>query len=250
MSMIINPYAFGFNPLSIAGCKLWLRADTITGLTDGQALTTWLDESGLGNNATQATAAAKPLYKTNIQNGRPVVRFDGVNDFLSVSGNPIARTQTEFAYFAVAKINTAGSNRTILDITESTDFSSILLRNIYLSSTGQLETRVRDDANSSNASTAAEVLAVFKVVSGTRNGNAVEQFRNGSSDGVSSENAIGAMDLGSFYTTVGALRNSSNPNGASFHLGDIAEILIYNTALSTANRQAVEAYLNAKWAVY
>jgi hypothetical protein len=32
--------------------------------------------------------------------------------------------------------------------------------------------------------------------------------------------------------------------------GDIAEILIYSTALADADRTAVEAYLNAKWGVY
>ena len=39
-------------------------------------------------------------------------------------------------------------------------------------------------------------------------------------------------------------------NGAAGQLpynGDIAEVLVYNTALSTANRQAVETYLSNKW---
>ena len=35
-----------------------------------------------------------------------------------------------------------------------------------------------------------------------------------------------------------------------FYEGDIAELLIFPQALSAANRQAVELYLNAKWAIY
>ena len=39
-------------------------------------------------------------------------------------------------------------------------------------------------------------------------------------------------------------------SGSSFGAVDIAEILIYNQALSDADRQAVEAYLNAKYGLY
>src|ERR1700752_640719 len=60
---------------------LWLAAGNLT-LSDGQAVTTWPDVSGTSNNATESTHS--PIFKTNIINGLPVVRFDGVSSKLSL----------------------------------------------------------------------------------------------------------------------------------------------------------------------
>jgi len=71
----------GWTPKSIPGLNLWVKADQISG-SDGMAVATWLDLSGKNNHLTQATSAYQPLLKTGIINGKPVVRFDGVNDYL------------------------------------------------------------------------------------------------------------------------------------------------------------------------
>jgi hypothetical protein len=52
----------------------------ITGLADGDPVSTWSDLSGNGYHATQATAAKKPTYKVNIVNGLAVARLDAVDD--------------------------------------------------------------------------------------------------------------------------------------------------------------------------
>jgi hypothetical protein len=69
----------------VAGLVVWLDASSITGLADGDPITTWTDRSGKGNHAT-ASGTARPLYKTNIQNGRSIARFDGLNDTMTVAG--------------------------------------------------------------------------------------------------------------------------------------------------------------------
>lgn len=85
----------GFLPTHIAGCKLWLRADrglwqdaarTTPATADGDPIGAWEDLSGNGNHATQSTAAAKPTLKLGVMNGQPVIRFDGVDDWLA-TGN-------------------------------------------------------------------------------------------------------------------------------------------------------------------
>jgi len=75
----------GFDPRQIPGLKLWLDASQIAGLNDGDAVGTWSDLSGNGNDATQATASNKPTFQTNELNGLPSIQFDGVDDFLSNS---------------------------------------------------------------------------------------------------------------------------------------------------------------------
>lgn len=58
-----------------AGATLVLDARRISGLNDGDGVQTWADISRNANDATQATSANRPVYKTSIQGGCPVVRF-------------------------------------------------------------------------------------------------------------------------------------------------------------------------------
>lgn len=70
-----------FSPTNLSGCQLFLEADLITGLSDGASVNTWFDFSGHGNNATSCTINVTlepvPVYKVAIQNGQPIVRFNG-----------------------------------------------------------------------------------------------------------------------------------------------------------------------------
>jgi hypothetical protein len=57
----------------------------LSGFSDGNEVDTWTDLSANGRNATQATSANRPTYKTAIQGGNPILRFDGTNDILQTS---------------------------------------------------------------------------------------------------------------------------------------------------------------------
>lgn len=79
-------------PLSIEGegCGFWLKAeqfDLADGTPIGDGANTWpnLVSDGNGHAASQSTAAARPLFKTNIFGVRPAIRFDGVDDFLTIA---------------------------------------------------------------------------------------------------------------------------------------------------------------------
>ena len=56
---------------------LWLQADQLSGLLDGDPLPAWPDATGAGPIATQGAAANQPSYRTAQVNGKPVVRFSG-----------------------------------------------------------------------------------------------------------------------------------------------------------------------------
>ncbi len=51
---------------------LWLRSGDIN-LADGDDITTWGDFSGNSNAVSQSDANFKPVFKTNIVNGEPVL---------------------------------------------------------------------------------------------------------------------------------------------------------------------------------
>ena len=55
---------------------LWLKADEITGLSDGNDVTSWTDNSGNSNTVSQSNTSYTPRYYSNIINGKPVVRWN------------------------------------------------------------------------------------------------------------------------------------------------------------------------------
>lgn len=102
-----------------SGLAFWLDATTITGITNGSGITTWFDRSGSGNHMSQSSGILRPLYIQTGLNNLPVVRFDGINDYLSgsiISGNlsvfMVLRNQNspDFAPILGSSNNTCGSN--------------------------------------------------------------------------------------------------------------------------------------------
>jgi hypothetical protein len=69
-----------------AGATLVLDSRFITGLADGDPVSTWSDRSGNGYDAT-GSGSARPTFEANEQGGCPTVRFDGSNDTLLSSLN-------------------------------------------------------------------------------------------------------------------------------------------------------------------
>jgi hypothetical protein len=84
--MTRNVLARGVGPppsvIPFNGLALWLRADAGTVLNGG-AVNQWSDQSGNEHNATQGTSSSRPTLINAALNGYPVVRFDGVDDFLT-----------------------------------------------------------------------------------------------------------------------------------------------------------------------
>jgi len=70
-------------------------------------VTTWYDQSGSGNNATQTTASSQPKIvssgSTILENGKAAVEFDGSNDSIVTSSNFIANT--DLSLFVLRKFN-------------------------------------------------------------------------------------------------------------------------------------------------
>ena len=75
-------YGTDLLPAGVDDPALYLAADLIEGATNNQPIASWEDLSGYYRNVVQGTAANQPLFKTNVFNGMPGVRFDGANDYL------------------------------------------------------------------------------------------------------------------------------------------------------------------------
>jgi len=230
--------AIGFDPTAISGLKLWLRADVLA-LADGTAVSSWTDSSGLGNHATQETGANQPLFKTAILNGKPVIRFDGTNDRLDTSGSA-SLNFTEATIFVVRN-NQANPCALLIAQSGGTVNNAFIMydKRIYHHSAPGV------NKNLSHQNSPAG----FFVQSG-RFGVAPAELELWL-DGVGSTQSNGTSGTPSDYTVINraATVGSMNPPGPEKLNGDIAEIIVYDSALSEWNRKAVEQWLGQKYAI-
>jgi hypothetical protein len=212
----------GFDPETISGLKIWLKADAIVA-ADGASVATWEDSSASNQDVTQGVAGLRPTYQTNELNGLPVVRFDGSDDFLGT---------TSF----IGVMPSAGSIYVVATINSDTDYALVDV-------SGNGLWRYAGDGNSymrvmrtdrpligSGAPTTGSHLFVVESSAATWNYTI---------DGVSIGTATPGYESQDFI--IGSNNTSSPLNG------DIAEVLIYNSVLSAPNRAAVETYLTDKW---
>ncbi len=85
-------------PGAIAGLTLWLRADGLTGLADGDPVGTWPDASGSCNHATQASASKRPTFRAAQVAGMPAVSFDAIDDGMETPVDPPQTTTIVAVY--------------------------------------------------------------------------------------------------------------------------------------------------------
>lgn len=232
----------GFSPRNLPGLQLWLPADRITGLVDGDPVTTWSDLSGSGNNATQGTGAAKPLYKVNIANGRPGVLLDGVDDFMSLT----AAVQTALlgankSVFAVVKWVTLVDDMRVYSVANGGGSTRGALKYSSAPQYQVLYTTGAAQAALSFTSVATPSTTVAQIVELVQAGTAISGRLNG---GVGAS----ANDAGAEAANAGALGSNAFASGSFGNLY-ILEFVAYNVALSTADAARVRRYLGQKYGV-
>jgi hypothetical protein len=71
-------------PTAIDNCQIWLDAEySAFDLGASNDVIGWRSLVG-GLSASQSTEVSRPIYTTNVMNGKPAIRFDGSNDSLSL----------------------------------------------------------------------------------------------------------------------------------------------------------------------
>lgn len=88
------------------GLLLHLDASKVLGLADGEALDAWIDQSGNDNHAV-AAGGQRPVFVESGINGRPIVRFDGIDDWLA-AGTLRAATGAVDCFLVAGSTDTGG----------------------------------------------------------------------------------------------------------------------------------------------
>jgi hypothetical protein len=211
-----------------AGLQLWLSAGQVE-QTDG-SITLIKDLSGKEDHARREPATAKPATNPAIDrdsaSGQPVLRFSG--DDIAFAFKQITDIRT--AFWVVSKDPAAFGKRNekfVLGDKNSNDFHAGWTDDVIFNT----------DVNPGHLS---KFLADGKT------------WLNGQSMVASKTPFPKRLALISIVSTgpvkAGQLARDRNMSGRSWQ-GDIAEILIYNVELSDSDRQAVEKYLIAKYAI-
>lgn len=221
-------------PLTVSGIQLWLDGsdpagnENTTTPADGTALATWVDKSGRKRNATQATALLQPLFKSNIQGGKGVIRFDGSNDSMATAAfsSAIAVPYTQFVVFKTSVYKAfnvvLGDVTTLSAMGVHGDSTKMYLFNGAVANVGITNTS-------------------FNLLYTEWNGASTQISVNGG--------ATSTVNPGTTRTTLSGLRIGSNSDLSNPFAGDIAEIIIYNRALSAAEVLNINNYLKNKWGV-
>ena len=205
-------------PTQIPGCTLWLDAADSTSMTlSGTSVTSWNDKSGNGYNA---SGGVSPTYSSN------VIQFNG-SSYLSTS---IPAGSNSASYFFVFSPSTTGSTVPLGGNALST---AVFIQGSTSIALGDWNTNVATFSTALNAGTTY-------IASGMASGGVLSVGINGATmaTGSATFSGTGTFTVGAGYTD----------NRYKF-LGSIGEIILFNTALSTSQRQLVEQYLGQKWKV-
>jgi hypothetical protein len=245
VSSVVTPVAF--SPSSIGGLQLWLDASDASTLYDATtggslvaangAVARWEDKSGNSRHLTQSISGNRPLRRTNRQNGLDVIELDGSNDCFASTMSIAASNWTFF--FAVKPTTVSGDlgGRYFFD----SETGRLIIAQIDNNGDGPYSSVAffSGEWNEISAPTTPSQVLAFVLDDNGTNGKV---FRNGTQIGIAasySQRAIGGQIrfFGDFTST------------GAFADGLVYEVLLYNSALSDADRSAVESYLMSKWGI-
>jgi len=224
-----------------AGLQMWLRADQGV-KTSGATVAAWLDQSAAGNSATQEKTGAQPTLVANALAGRPSIRFDGSDDFFALPDG-FSDFRAGLTAFVVARPAPGGAWSRFIDLDVGPACENIVFGR-------------KDSADKlgfwvyTNSSTKGKVEAPGAVVANEVQsfcallapGGKVTLYKNGA--------IVATGDTSTPKSTSrkpNTLAKSNSGGGDPLYKGEFFEILLYNRALTEAERAYVESYLNAKY---
>jgi hypothetical protein len=249
-----------FSPSNIAGLSLWLKADAGV-LDDGGAAAinndsvgTWQDQSGNGFHVSQDTSGYYPVYKTGIVNGQPVIRFTSTSDtVLSHLSRPSPLTAldaADFTIFVVFANTNDEENGTLISTKDSADGTENRVAMLADSrSANKVNTLIKASGTAYIATNDSDQGTSFRLSAAKLDGATLTAYHNGTAQ--ADTETISGTWTNEFFRIGAQYYNSLAGNVYSVPLsGDIAEIIIYDSALSDPDRQSVESYLNSKYNIY
>ena len=226
------PRKSAFTPASVAGLVAWYDASKETA-ADGTAMATITDRHGVRNLT--AGAPAQPLLKTNIQNGRSVYRFDGVDDTASWNSTPTI-SNAQLAAAVVCRPSVTIAQRDLLRLRDSSLGDAFYMikggtgkaRGGFTTSAG---VQIVESAANFTASPSVFIWSVDAALTYTHRLNGVAQ--TGTLAGAATARTVDVINLANAFGSVWD--------------ADVCEVVISATAFSASTITKLESYFRTKW---
>ena len=236
------PYA-NYYPLSLAGCALWLDAADPAGTgvipANGSTVSTWADKSGNGYNG---TSGAGPIYTTDAQ-GRKCMSFTGTQ-FLESVVTVSKQNHSLIAVHAPTYTNgfnnsgsTLGGNSSLFRFQIPANAGGYIVFPFwynaplgYVSNYGTTNGALPDNS----------VAGAASIINANIGPQTQYSYKNGIQQGTESASLVTG-------TTPPLTIGRYTPGLSEYYQGYVYEMIIYNTALTTTQRQNIEGYLAWKW---
>lgn len=218
---------------------LWLDAGD--GVTYPEGVMTWQDKSGQNNHALQATPANRPLWVNNILEGKPVIRFDGSSSYLEIAADVLAEGNDITILSVLNKNDTSLDRRWISAAEDSAEFWPVWSLQITGGGNLRFFLYTGDTPHALVGSTGIVDDEFFLFSSRYSSTDDVwDMHLNGFLE--DEDDKTGDLDRITLGTDIGFYRHAQ-----TYWDGDIAEIIIYDRALSTEDQQKIEGYLAHKY---
>jgi len=223
-----------FSPTSIAGIQLWLDgndpAGTGTQPANGATVSTWVDKSGNGYNATVAPSRVVGTYSTSFR----AVNFATSSTGYITSYSAAPTNETMFVVFN--NPSPSSGNNIIIGGVSGARSLGAGYTNAGTGTVGNLNTQIVWLASTGTYTAGTTVLTTSQFTSSTNtislNGGTAA---SGGAPGFTAGRVtyLGVDATNSFY----------------HYVGYAMEIIFYNSVLSTNDRQKIEGYLAWKWGI-
>ena len=221
------------------GLVMHLDADSISSVANGGAIGTWADQSGSGNDAIQTNSSYRPIYMAESSVfAKPVVRFNGVDDFMDLNENMV--NVGSFTLFIVAQFdNTQNGGDQYLVSAQPGGSSDTRLRIVWdtMPSPDRFNMRAGSSEPLPSWTVAADTNPHLFVLTSEMSGYLDGTYLGSTSN--TSTLTPTALNLGSYGGDVSTRKG--------FFRGDIAEVILFNRVLSQEENNRVGYYLAEKY---
>jgi hypothetical protein len=227
-----------FSPIGISGCQLWFDASDSSTITfsSGSNVSSWRDKSI--NVSSTTSVAGTNVFTQNAMNGRPAILLNGSSSF---TGSTTGSGNTLAVCIVATQSNTCASDGGLVcfgraGFRDWDDNGSLAITKKAADSGQMVSTRV---LNSQIVNTGVSTPFIYVLVF---DGTYVNSYLNGTI-----QTPTNISRSGTFAYTQYKIGTRAGNDGDIFWTGFIGEVLVYNTGLTTSQRQQVEGYLAEKW---
>ena len=236
-----------FSPADITGLSLWLKADA--GVTvSGASVTEWADQSGNGLDVVPDFATADITLASSVAkfNNKPAILFGVTNEEGAVglyNNNPFIGKSVFLVY---SLENVSGFEYSVIY-----ENNGINVYTSYDVGNGKFGGYFNAffDSNTTSTLGTAYIRTVIADDDGEGD-NPIDFYINGASDGSLVGSGFYNFRAEIVIGNGGARGAGPSPSINQPFQGYLAEVIVYDTVLTTPEREQVETYLNDKYEIY